>query len=263
MLDERVVVRGGGDLGTGTAWRLHRAGFPVTVLELAQPLALRRTVAFSTAVTDGSITVEGVKAVLVGSAAEAAGTARGGAVAVLVSPEVPPFPEPVSVLVDARLAKAPLDSTIDQAPLVVGLGPGLTAGVHCTAVVETNRGHHLGRVLWEGQAEANTGVPGTVGGESAKRVVRAPQDGAVAWARSIGDLVSEGDVLGTVDGFPITARIGGVIRGLIAQGPVKEGLKVGDIDPRGEPALCFEISDKSRAVAGGVLEAVMTWLNHS
>lgn len=263
MLTEHVVVRGGGDLGTGTAWRLHRSGFPVIVLDLARPLALRRTVAFSTAVTDGSITVEGVKAVLTGSAAEALETSAAGPVAVLVADAMPSFLEPVPVLVDARLAKAPLDTAIDQAPLVVGLGPGLIAGVHCTAVVETNRGHRLGRVIWEGEAEANTGVPGAVGGESARRVVRAPHDGLVSWQRSIADVVTKGDVLGAVDGEPLTAPIGGVVRGAIAEGPVKEGLKVGDIDPRGDPAVCFEISDKSRAVAGGVLEAVMTWLSHS
>jgi xanthine dehydrogenase accessory factor len=235
----------------------------VIVLDLARPLALRRTVAFSTAVTNGSITVEGVKATLVDSTREALETSAAGLVAVLVSDEVPRFDEPVRVLVDARLAKAALDTNIDQAPLVIGLGPGLTAGVHCTAVVETNRGHRLGRVLWEGEAESNTGIPGRVGGESARRVVRAQRDGTVTWDRSIADVVSAGEVLGAIDGAPVAAPIGGVIRGLIAEGPVKEGLKVGDIDPRGEPAVCFEISDKSRAVAGGVLEAVMTWLNYS
>lgn len=263
MPAERIVVRGGGDLGTGTAWRLHRSGFPVIVLDLNRPLALRRTVAFSTAVTDGSITVEGIKATLVGSPSEALETSAAGTVAVLVSEVFPRFDEPVEVLVDARLAKAPLDTSIDQAPLVIGLGPGLTAGVHCTAVVETNRGHRLGRVLWEGEAEPNTGIPGRVGGESGKRVVRATRAGAVTWEHSIADVVAEGEVLGAVDGAPVAAPIGGVIRGLIAEGPVKEGLKIGDIDPRGEPVVCFEISDKSRAVAGGVLEAVMTWLNHS
>jgi xanthine dehydrogenase accessory factor len=263
MLDTRVVVRGGGDLGTGAAWRLRRSGFPVVVLELPRPLTLRRTVAFSTAVTEGSITVEGVKAVLVGSPQEALESSAAGAVAVLVSETMPAFAEPPPVLVDARLAKAPLDTAIDQAPLVVGLGPGLTAGVHCHAVVETNRGHRLGSVVWEGEVEPNTGIPGAVGGESARRVMRASRGGTVTWEHVISDVVIAGERLGSIDDEPVTAPIAGVIRGLIAEGPVKEGLKIGDIDPRADPTVCFEISDKSRAVAGGVLEAVMTWLSYS
>ena len=125
----------------------------------------------------------------------------------------------------------------------------------------TNRGHHLGRVVWDGPADPDTGVPGSLGGESARRVVRATNDGSVLWDLAIGDLVDEGDALGRVDTTVVTAPIAGVIRGLIAEGPVKAGLKIGDIDPRGDPSVCFEISDKSRSVAGGVLEAVMTWLD--
>lgn len=261
-MDDIVVVRGGGDLGSGTAWRLHRSGFPVIVLDIERPLAVRRTVAYSTAVTDGSITIEDAEGILVDHAGRAIDVAMSGkAIAVLVSPTLPSFA--ASVVIDARLAKEPLDTTIDQAPLVVGLGPGFTAGVHCAAVVETNRGHRLGRVLWEGEAEPDTGRPGSVGGVDAERVIRAGHDGIVTWDRSIADIVTAGDRLGAIDDEHVAAPIGGVVRGLIAEGPVKEGLKVGDIDPRGDPAVCFEISDKSRAVAGGALEAVMTWLSHS
>lgn len=260
MREEIVLVRGGGDLGTGTAWRLHRAGFPVMVLELDRPLTVRRTVAFSTAVTEGSLIVEGVEAVLVDSEAAAQDAIASDRVAVLVSRDLPDLVEPAQVLVDARLAKQPQDTSRIQAPLVIGLGPGFVAGGNTDAVVETNRGHHLGRVIWEGTAEPDTGVPGTVGGETARRVVRADADGDVRWEAAIGDLVSAGDVLGRIDDRAVSAPIAGVVRGLIANGPVKIGLKIGDIDPRGDPTVCYEISDKSRSVAGGVLEAVMTWL---
>lgn len=260
-MDQLVVVRGGGDLGTGTAWRLNRAGFPVIVLEIEHPLTVRRSVAFSTAVTDGSITVEGVEGVLVDDREAALHVSADHRVAVLVSASLPAFEEPPAVLVDARLAKQPLDTTRSQAGLVIGLGPGFVAGADTDAVIETNRGHRLGRVIWSGAAEPDTGIPGTLGGESERRVVRADTTGTVRWVVVIGDLVAEGDPLGRIGDRSVAAPIGGVVRGLIAEGPVKAGLKIGDIDPRGDPSVCYEISDKSRSVAGGVLEAVMTWLD--
>ncbi len=260
-MDQLVVVRGGGDLGTGTAWRLNRAGFPVIVLEIEHPLTVRRSVAFSTAVTDGSITVEGVEGVLVDDREAALDVSADHRVAVLVSASLPAFEEPPAVLVDARLAKQLLDTTSSQAGLVIGLGPGFVAGADTDAVIETNRGHRLGRVIWSGAAEPDTGIPGTLGGESERRVVRADTTGTVRWGVVIGDLVAEGDPLGRIGDRSVAAPIGGVVRGLIAEGPVKAGLKIGDIDPRGDPSVCYEISDKSRSVAGGVLEAVMTWLD--
>ena len=260
-MDQLVVVRGGGDLGTGTAWRLNRAGFPVIVLEIEHPLTVRRSVAFSTAVTDGSITVEGVEGVLVDDREAALDVSADHRVAVLVSASLPAFEEPPAVLVDARLAKQPLDTTRSQAGLVIGLGPGFVAGADTDAVIETNRGHRLGRVIWSGAAEPDTGIPGTLGGQSERRVVRADTTGTVRWGVVIGDLVAEGDPLGRIGDRSVAAPIGGVVRGLIAEGPVKAGLKIGDIDPRGDPSVCYEISDKSRSVAGGVLEAVMTWLD--
>ncbi|GMQ85268.1 MAG: hypothetical protein BMS9Abin07_0834 [Acidimicrobiia bacterium] len=258
MPENLVVVRGGGDLGTGTAWRLNRAGFPVIVLEIPRPLTVRRTVAFSTAVTEGTTVVEDVRAVLVDTPDDAV-AASADAVAVLVSETMAQFPTPVSIVVDARLAKQPLDTSRDMAPLVVGLGPGFVAGEHCDAVVETNRGPHLGRVIWEGAAQADTGVPGLVGGVSSARVLRATADGDVVWDVEIGDLVTAHQVLGRIGATRLPAPIAGVVRGLIAPGPVKNGLKIADIDPRAQVAACFEISDKSLSVAGGVLEAVMTW----
>jgi xanthine dehydrogenase accessory factor len=260
--DHLIVLRGGGDLGTGVTYRLHLAGFPVVVLELAQPLTIRRTVAVSTAVQQDEITVEGMPARLTASEAEAADTAAAGTVAVLVEEGMPEFPGPVSVLVDARLAKRNVGTTIELAPLVVGLGPGFSAGRDCHAVVETKRGHHLGRVIWEGAAAPDTGIPGEVGGQSADRVIRAPVAGAARWSVEIGDSVAAGQVIGRVGEAAIEASIGGVVRGLIADGyPAEPGLKLADIDPRGDAAVTLEISDKALAVGGGVLEAVLTWLN--
>ena len=260
--DMLVVLRGGGDLATGVGYQLHHAGFPVVVLELEQPLAIRRTVAFASAVTDDSVMVDGVEAQRVTTPDDAIRLARTGVVAVMVSAGLPDFGEEISVLVDARLAKRNIDTSAQQASLVVALGPGFTAGVDCHAVVETMRGHRLGRVIWEGGAAPDTGVPGTIGGASAERIVRAPAAGVVVWDVSIGDLVVRQDVLGKVGNTEVTAPINGVVRGLITPGSSAEtGLKIGDVDPRGDVGACFEISDKSRLVGAGVLEAVLTRLN--
>ena len=257
-----VVVRGGGDLATGAVHHLMTAGFAVIVLELERPLALRRTVSVASAVLEGSITVDGIDAVLVDSVAAAVKVAGTGVAAVLVSPELPASAPPASVLVDARVAKRNLDTAIDQAPLVIGLGPGFIAGRDCHAVVETMRGHRLGRVIWDGAAADDTGVPGQVGGVGAQRVVRAPGTGLVNWTVDIGDMVGSGQPLGIVGESQVVAPIAGVVRGLIAPGhQARPDLKIGDIDPRADRSACFEISDKARLVGGGVLEAVLTWLN--
>jgi xanthine dehydrogenase accessory factor len=255
-----VVVRGGGDLGSGVIWRLRRVGFPVVVLELERPLTVRRTVAYSSAVIDGRITIDGIEGVRVDSTESAIEAAHGRAVAVMVAPAVPSFPVPISVLVDARLAKRKLDTTRDQAPFVVALGPGFDAGVDCDAAVETMRGHRLGRVIWDGPAAANTGVPGEIGGASAERVLRAERDGTVRWDVTFGDVVEAGQVLGWIDAEVVSAQIAGTIRGLLLPGPVTAGLKIGDIDPRFDPAAIDQISDKALSIGGGVLEAVLVWL---
>lgn len=258
-----VVIRGGGDLGTGVAYRLTRAGFPVVVLEIAEPLAIRRPVAAASAVAEGRVEIEGLEARRVETAQAAGELARSGAIAVLVSPGLSAELGQFGV-VDARLAKRNIDTRMDQAPCVVGLGPGFTAGVDCHAVVETMRGHHLGRVIWEGPATPNTGEPGLVGGVAAQRVVRAPADGLVSWSVTIGDLVSAGQSLGRSGDAEMAAPIDGVVRGLIAPGhSVRAGTKVADIDPRANPAACFEISDKALAVGGGVVEAILTELDRS
>ena len=252
------VIRGGGDLATGVAWRLTRAGLHVVVTELSAPLTVRRSVALSSAVREGSIDVEGLTGRLATTVDEAIGFARAGDVGVLVSPGLPAaHPD---VVIDARLAKRNIDTTIDDAGLVVALGPGFAAGLDCHAVVETQRGHHLGRVLWSGSAEPDTGTPGVVGGRGAERVMRAPVPGDVRWTHSIGDLVGEGDRLGHVGSAPVDAPFDGVVRGLIADGTtVRVGQKIGDVDPRRDRAMCTEISDKALAIGGGVVEAVLSW----
>lgn len=264
--DFLVILRGGGDLATGVAARLHRAGFPLIILELPEPLVVRRTVALASAINDGEMVVEDLHARRVADASEAAKLAATGGIPVLAQPDLEPLlvslPRPAQVIVDARVAKRNVDTRRGQAPLVVALGPGFTAGDDCDAVVETMRSHSLGRVIWHGSALPNTGTPGLIGGKGAERVLRAPADGKTAWQRQIGDLVAQGELLGHVAGEPVWAPFAGVVRGLIAPGTsVTPGMKIGDVDARAGVDACFQISDKSLAIGGGVLEAILTWLN--
>jgi len=255
--DRLCVVRGGGDLATGVAWRLSRAGFPVVVTELATPLTVRRAVALSSAVLNETVDVEGMIGRLASSASEAIDIATLGDIGVLVSRDLPQLGQ--QVVVDARLAKRNIDTTLDDASLVVALGPGFTVGLDCHAVVETKRGHHLGRVLWDGSAAPDTGTPGVIEGRAAERVLRAPAAGEVRWHVQIGEVVAKDAELGMIGTELITAPFDGMIRGLISPiTTIAAGVKVGDVDPRIDPALCTEISDKALAVGGGVLEAVLT-----
>ncbi len=261
--DHLVILRGGGDLATGVAYRLHQAGFPVVVLELARPLVIRRKVALATAVLEGHIQIENLHAQLAHSPAEARQLVQTGVIPVLISPQLPSslIPHPSS-LIDARLAKRNIDTHINQAPLVIGLGPGFTAGVDCHAVIETMRGHRLGRVIWAGGALPNTGTPGVIAGKGAERVIRAPVGGVVNWRLEIGELVKTGDLLGDVSGKMVAAPFDGVVRGLIAPGTaVTTGMKIGDVDARADVAACFTISDKALAMGGAALEAILTHLN--
>lgn len=259
--DHLVLLRGGGDLATGVAYRLNRAGFPIIVLELARPLVVRRRVALATAILEGEIMIEDLRGTAVADYPEAVALAETGDIPVLVAPQIPAEASP-AVVVDARMAKRNIDTTIEQAPLVVALGPGFTAGVDCHAVVETMRGHTLGRVIWSGAAIPNTGTPGVVAGKAAERVLRAPIDGLANWGKEIGDPVREGERIGAVGGVPVVAPFDGVLRGLIANGtPVKMGLKIGDVDARLDVESAFTISDKALSIGGGVVEAVMTHLS--
>lgn len=254
-----VLVKGAGDLATGCAVRLARCGFAVVMTELPAPTAVRRSVAFSEAVHDGAVTVEGITARLARSAAEARRIARSGDVAVLVDPEDRARTRlaPAAV-VDARMAKRNLGTARGEAGVVIGLGPGFAAGLDVDAVIETNRGHALGSVILDGQAEPNTGVPGEIGGYAAERLLRAPAAGVLRGHRPIGASVEAGAVVGDVEGQPVTAPIAGVLRGLIRDGSlVRAGQKIGDVDPRARPEHCFTVSDKARSVAGGVVEAIL------
>ncbi len=266
-----ILLRGGGDLATGVAWRLHHAGFPVVVTELPNPLVVRRRVALATAALEGEITVESLRAVRVETPDEAWTLAATGVIPILVAPDISLLlnsslvissddrsRHSSFVIVDARMAKRNIDTRITDAPLVIALGPGFTAGIDCHAVIETNRGHRLGRVIWRGAAEPNTGTPGLVAGKGRERVLRAPVAGVASWRVEIGDRVREGERLGDVAGQPVVAPFDGVVRGLIAPGTaVPAGLKIGDIDPRDDISAAFTISDKALAIGGGVLEAVL------
>ncbi len=258
-----VVVRGAGDLASGAIHRLHRAGFSVLATELPQPLALRRTVAFAEAVYTGSITIEGLTGVRVERCEEARTVLARGQVPVLIDPQGTLWPTlKPAALVDGTLAKRNVGIRLSDAQVVIALGPGFEAGVDAHAVIETNRGHNLGRVYLSGCAEANTGVPGEIGGYTAERLLRAPTDGPLIAQHAIGDTVSAGEVVATVADMPVTAAISGVLRGLVHEGlVVPKGMKIGDIDPRAKREHCFSISDKSRAIAGGVLEALLYFLN--
>ncbi len=260
FFDARVVVRGGGDLGSGAIFRLYRAGFPVIVLELAAPLLVRRTVAFGDAAVSGTRTVEGVTARRIDDPSALDAVLNVGEIPLLVDPEGETIRslQPV-VLLDARMEKRNLGTTIHDAPLVVALGPGFTAGVDCHAVIETNRGHALGRVIYDGSAEADTGEPGSVQGLTHSRILRAPVDGTVQPCAEIGDTIQAGQVIARVEGHPVTAAFTGVLRGLVHErARVTAGLKIGDLDPRARREHCFTISDKALAVGGGVLEAVFS-----
>ncbi len=256
-----ILIKGAGDLATGVAWRLKRSGFPVLCTELARPLAVRRAVSFCQAVYDGTCTVEGITARLCTSAEEALRLSATEEVPILIDPDCTCLqslqPE---VVIDAILAKRNTGTRITDAPLVIALGPGFTAGQDCHCVVETKRGHTLGRCIREGAAIPNTGIPGNVGGFTIERLLRAPRGGIFRTRSAIGDLVEAGQVVAEVDGVPVVAQIHGYLRGLLQDGlPVQPGLKVGDIDARCEYFHCFTISDKSLAIGGGCLEAVCTY----
>lgn len=262
-----IAVKGAGDLATGVMHRLTRAGFRVMASELAQPTVLRRMVAFAEAVTQGHITVEGITACRVFTRDEVMQALERGEIPVVVDPDGT-FIKSMrpTVLVEATLSKRNSGISIHDAPIVIALGPGYEAGKDVHAVIETNRGHNLGRVYLQGCAEPNTGVPGMIGGYAAERLLRAPCAGLLHGLRQIGDSVQAGETVAIVKegatSSPIIAAIPGILRGLVRDElPVFAGMKVGDIDPRAARDHCFTISDKSRAIGGGVLEAVMYFLH--
>ena len=285
ILDNAIaVVRGGGDLGTGAALRLQRAGWRVLVTELAKPLVIRRGAALAAAIYDGSIELENTVGVKIDRAAEADRVWAADRIPVLIDPDRSRTAQlQPTAIVDAIMAKRNTDTRLDAAPIVIALGPGFTAGVDCHAVIETQRGHTLGRVYYHGAAATDTGTPGKLGGEAALRVLRAPIDGVFYAQRKIGDRVNVGDVIGRVIavdisltdsaarrlsavdrdssrplGTVIHTKIAGVLRGLLRDGlMVSANTKIADVDPRAEVSYCFTVSDKAWAVGGGVLEAAL------
>jgi len=258
-----ILIRGGGDLASGVALRLHRVGLSVVIAELPQPLAVRRTVSFAEAIYAGETTIEGVTGRRVedpGDSLRVLQLLAKGRIPVLVDPQAKSAQllHP-TVIVDGRMTKRPPEPLKHNARLYIGLGPGFIAGESCHAVIETNRGHRLGRVFWQGAAQADTGSPAPVGGHEAQRALRSPADGRVNGLVPIGDQVQAGQMVAEVAGIPVTAPFNGVLRGIIhPHCPVSSGMKIGDVDPRGDATLCSLISDKSLAIGGGVLEAILS-----
>ncbi len=262
LFSKKILIKGGGDLATGVAVRLHASGFHrICIVEREKPLAVRRTVAFCEAVHDGTTVVEGIEARRVQDTKEIEDAWCDGSIAVRVDPKWLSLQElRPTIVIDAILAKKNLGTSRDEADLVIGLGPGFCAGEDVDRVIETNRGHDLGRVILQGEPHANTGVPGNVGGFTIERLLRSPADGLLTSRFAICDMVKQGEIVGDVAGQPVYAGLDGVIRGLIRNGSeVVTGLKIGDIDPRGESKNAFTVSDKARAIGGGVLEAICAY----
>lgn len=254
-----VAIRGSGDLGTGVVHCLSRCGFKVIILEKEYPTVIRRKVAFAQAVYDGEIEVDGIKAVKVKDASDIDALWSKGNIPLLIDPEMKILDKKkVDVLVDAILARRNLGMNMKLAPLTIALGPGFRAGVDVHVVIETQRGHNLGRMIFDGYATPNTSVPEPVAGYASERLLRAPCNGQIKHVLDIGDIVKKGDTICYVNDTAVRAEIAGVVRGLSMHGlQVHKGLKIGDVDPRGIKEHCYTISDKARAIGGGVLVAIL------
>ena len=253
----KILIKGAGDLATGIASRLYGAGHQILMTEIAQPLTVRRTVALSRAVYDRRAIVEEMEAVSAKTQEDAEAIMEEGKIPVIVDPKADcrKWYKP-DVIVDAIIAKKNTGTKITDAPFVIGIGPGFTAGKDCHCVIETKRGHTLGSVIWEGSAIADTGVPGNIGGYTTERLIRASEDGIIEPKVRIGDIVEKGQIVAVTGGKPVFAQMGGIVRGMLQPGAyVKKNLKIGDIDARAERSHCETISDKARAIGGGALEA--------
>lgn len=254
-----ILIKGAGDLATGVAHRLKKCGFNIVMTEISEPTTVRRTVAFSQAVYDKEVEVEGIKAILANKKDDINGIVEDGNIAVLVDEEAKIIKElKPDVVIDAIVAKKNLGTNIDNADIVIALGPGFTAGVDCHCVVETQRGHYLGKAIYRGSAIPNTGVPGDIGGYTKERIIRSTDNGNISPIANIGDYVEKGDIVAYVNETPIFAEMNGIVRGMLQKNiKVFKGMKSGDIDPRCEKDHCFTISDKARSIGGGVLEAIL------
>ena len=254
-----VLIKGAGDLATGIAYRLKKSGFDIVMTEIHKPTTVRRTVAFSQAVFDNEIVIEGIKGVKVNNINEIYEEIREGNIPIIIDEKAEIIKElRPDVVVDSIIAKKNLGTSIEDAPIVIGVGPGFEAKVDCHLVVETKRGHYLGKVIEEGSAIPNTGVPGNIGGYTKERIIRASSNGKIKPLVAIGGFVKKGDIVAYIDGIEVLAEIDGIVRGMLQEGiEVFKGMKSGDIDPRCEKDHCFTISDKARSIGGGVLEAIM------
>lgn len=260
MFNDTVIVRGGGDIASGTIQKLYRSGFRVIVLDIENPTSIRRTVCFSEAIYEGMITIEGITAVRANSINEIDKILAENKIPVVIDPKgnyidvIKP-----KIVIDAILAKRNLGTNMDMADITIALGPGFEAGKDVNVVIETMRGHNLGRVILEGKPQENTGVPGDIKGYTKERVIHSPDEGIIRNVKKISDLVKKDDILAYVNNTPVRATMDGILRGLIRNGSrVTRGLKIADIDPRlSEKNNCYTISDKARNIAGGVLEAIL------
>lgn len=267
--DLTVLIRGAGELATGVAHRLYQSHFRVCLLETSHPMAVRRGVSFCEAIYEGEKTVEGVTCKLLNEAGKPntadkiADAWQKGQIPLIIDPEnrTKDTLKP-AVEIDAIIAKKNIGTRITDAPLVIALGPGFSAGKDVHIVIETNRGHNLGRIITSGEAEPDTGIPGAIGGFARERVWHAPAAGIFRTGKKIGDMVTAGEVIAEIDSTPVKTEIAGMVRGLLRDGSkVSKGMKLGDIDPRGNLEYCYTISDKSRTISGGVLEAIMYRFN--
>lgn len=260
MNGELVIVKGGGDIASGVIQKLHRTGFRVLVLEMDCPTSIRRTVCFSEAVYNGKVEIEGITSVHVKNIVEIYHAWANDFVPVMVDTKeeyIEKF-NPIAV-VDAIIAKKNTGMHKGIAPITIGIGPGFEAGKDVSVVIESNRGHNMGRLIFEGFSEPNTGMPGNIAGYTTERVLYSPDDGIITLNHEIGDTVKTGDLIGHVNGHSIISKIDGILRGIIREGTyVTKGMKIGDVDPRTEQIKnCYTISDKARAIGGAVLEAII------
>ena len=254
-----ILIKGAGDLATGVAHRLKKCGFNIVMTEISEPTMVRRTVAFSQAVYDKEVEVEGIKAVLASKKDDINRIIEDGNIAIIVDKEAKIIDEiKPDIIIDAIIAKKNLGTNINDAQIVIAVGPGFTAGADCHCVVETKRGHYLGKTIYSGSAIPNTGIPGDIGGHTKERIIRATDEGRISPIANIGDYVEKGDIVAYINKTPIFAEINGIVRGMLQKDVnVFKGMKSGDIDPRCEKNHCFTISDKARSIGGGVLEAIL------
>lgn len=260
--DIKIVIKGAGEMASGIAHRLYMSNFKkILMTEIEKPISVRRFVAFSEAVYEKAWTVEGVTGELISDVDELERLWNIGKIGIMIDPKWSVISKlKPRIVIDAIMAKKNIGTKKDEADIVIGVGPGFNAPDDCHAVIESNRGHYLGRVIYKGSSEPHTGIPGPVMGLTKERVLRSEKAGNIRHVKCLGDEVKKGDIIMYIDDAPVVATIDGILRGQIREIYVTENEKIGDIDPRGKKEYCFTISEKARAIAGGVLEAIMHFL---